>query len=208
MLPSKLPLFHCPLTIIFIHSCVHTICQNLFHRRGRKRNRLVHSLSLLVCETTQNMICQVPILWLCSHTDTNPYEILCPESGNNILDPIVPACTAFFPDSNLSRLQINIIVDDNQFLLRINLEIVRKAAHRLSTQIHICERFQQYDFLPRNHPFTIHSLAANSGLGNLMSLHQQVYGIKSYVMAGMFKLSSWISQACNQIHLSLLLSAN
>ena len=47
---------------------------------------------------------------LLSHTDADPRKFLTSQMCNDILDPIVTACTSFFSDTKLSRSQIDIIV--------------------------------------------------------------------------------------------------
>ena len=69
------------------------------------------------------MVCQIPSFWFGSYTNFYTHKFLCAKSANNVLQTIMAACTALLPDTKLSRLQINIIVNDDQLCLRIDLKI-------------------------------------------------------------------------------------
>ena len=77
---------------------------------------------------TQHKICQIPVFRFCTDTNTDADKFFSSKAADNILDPVMSACTAFFADTKLPRLQIDIIVDHDQLCLRIDLEI---AGHLL-----------------------------------------------------------------------------
>ena len=78
---------------------------------------------------TQHKICQIPVFRFRTNTNTDTDKLLSSKTTDNILDPVMSACTAFFADTKLSRFQIDIIVDHDQLCLRIDLEI---AGHLLN----------------------------------------------------------------------------
>ena len=54
------------------------------------------------------------------------------QAGDDIFDAVVPSGAAFLPDSELPYSEINVVIDDNQFMFLVNLIVIYKAPYTLA----------------------------------------------------------------------------
>ena len=74
----------------------------------------------------------------------------------------MPSGAAFFPDAYLSRLQIYVIVNDDQLCLRVYFIVIDKLPYRITAQVHIGKGLCQYHFFTSDHPFAVHCLVLDA----------------------------------------------
>ena len=149
----------------------------------------------------QDIICQIILRRLFSNAHFDPRENRSAYMGDNIFDSVMPSRTAFRTNPQFSYIQTDIVIDHDQFCLRINFIIIQDTADTLSAQIHIRLWLCKNHFLPCDHSLPDQSPVLLYIYIYIISRSQSVYYIKSDIMPCPFILPGRIPQSCNNKHL-------
>ena len=114
----------------------------------------LHQHSLILWKTTQHIVCQIISFWFFTDSDLHPFKNLGAKMCDDVFDAIVAAGTSFWTDAELSRLQADVIVNDDQFFFRIDLIEINQLPHTLAAQVHKSLRFGKHHFLTFDHAFS------------------------------------------------------
>ena len=103
---------------------------------------------------------------------------------NDIFDTIMSSGAALRTNPKLPRCQIDIIVNNDQFLLRIDLVIIHQLPDTLSAEIHIGLRHRQKNLLSLDHTFATDCLMLFDIHGNPVSIRQHRQRRKTDIVTG------------------------
>ena len=77
------------------------------------------------------MVCKIPARRFFPDTDFDAQKILRPGHRNDIFDAVVPACTSFLADAQISRRKADVIIDHDHLFFRVHLVITEQFCHTL-----------------------------------------------------------------------------
>lgn len=92
--------------------------------------RRLDKLDIFPVRALQDMLDDgVSVLWM-AYTDAEAMKRLTPETSDEGLDPIMPACRSLFTNACLSRRQVKVIADDEN-IIQIHLVVLGDRANPL-----------------------------------------------------------------------------
>ena len=136
------------------HSLLDSFSQDHGDRLTGSFGSFAHLLLILYIKMPKDIIRKIHPVRLCTDADPDPHEILRTEMLDDAFHSIMPAGTALFTDPELPDIQIDIVVQDDELLLRINMVIIAQSTDALAAQVHVGLRHRQKDLLSLNHSRT------------------------------------------------------
>ncbi len=106
--------------------------------------------------------------------------------GDDALDTIMSAGASFFADPELSHIQADIVINDNQIRFLVHLIIVHQLPDTLSAQIHKGLRLCEYHSEAVDHTPADERPVLSRVHCYMVFLRNFVYDIKPYIVPGPF----------------------
>lgn len=110
--------------VVFVHGCICALFNHDIHSFRCFPDGFIHKFTILCGKSAKYMICQIPSFRLSTYAHFDTEEFLSSKLTDNVFDTIVSACASLLTDAKLTRIQVNIVVNHDQFCFRIDLEII------------------------------------------------------------------------------------